>query len=107
MGQDNNPIFSSFADDPEMFELIGLFIVELPDRVETIRQAVQQGENDALKRIAHQLRGAAPSYGFSAIGEAAGRIESTLQKGVGLDQLPDAVDELIALCERATDARAA
>jgi len=104
---DNQPIVSSFSDDPEMTELIGLFVSELPDRIETIRGALLSGDHLFLKRVVHQLKGAAPSYGFSRIGDAAGKIETSLQAGVGLDRLPPAVDELISLCERATDSRAA
>ena len=58
------PIFSEYANDADMAELVEGFVAELPKRIEAISSAVSQSRGTDLKRLAHQLRGAAPGYGF-------------------------------------------
>jgi CheY-like chemotaxis protein/HPt (histidine-containing phosphotransfer) domain-containing protein len=89
------PLRSSYADDPEMAELIARFVQSLPARVEELR-ASQPG---AMIRLAHQLKGAAGGYGFAPITETASRLEQALQ-----ESRPDTgalLEELVLLCQRA------
>lgn len=100
----NAPLRSRFAGDPEMVELIELFVEELPARVETIRSALNRGEFEQLCRITHQLKGASAGYGFDPIGRAAGVVEAQLKSSgpqAGLEQVRGEVDALIDLCKRA------
>ena len=95
---------SSFHLDPnneEDAELIGFFISELPERIEALRQASNARDVEDIQRIAHQLKGAAPSYGFPAIGSAASELEhAALEASVGsVDQLNNELTALINLCE--------
>src|SRR5689334_17450419 len=58
------PCYSTLADDPDMAELLALFVSELPQRLVDIRQAAQGHNWQEVRRLAHQLRGAGGSYGF-------------------------------------------
>ena len=103
---DVEPIRSDFAHEPEMAELIELFVSELGDRSDSIRNALASGEVELLVTEAHRLKGAAPGYGFTPIGEAAGRLEHLLRSETNAferhaDEIQRGVDELIALCRRA------
>ncbi len=94
--------FSLDIDDPEDAELIQYFLSELPDRVGTIIAAFTNDDFCELERIAHQLKGAAPGFGFPQIGTQAAQLEHQL-KGVAdptesIDTLRSQVDQLVSLC---------
>jgi HPt (histidine-containing phosphotransfer) domain-containing protein len=94
-------IVSEFADDPEMRELIELFVSELPERVSSLEAAWRDERVEEARRVAHQIKGASGGYGFPSLGEAAARLESAL--GSAEDDLSRAraqLDELIDLCHR-------
>ncbi len=98
-------IRSQHAGDPEMAELIDLFVGELPQRAESVLEAWRSRELHTLQRLAHQLKGSCAGYGFPTIGQAAERVENSLRlRGpaeVRLEDLAADIKELIALCHRA------
>ena len=53
-------------------------------------------------RTAHQLKGAAGSYGFDAITPVASKLELQLSHGVDHKVVAETVQQLIALCQKAT-----
>ncbi len=100
-------LVSEFASDPEMRELVEIFVSELPDRVARLTSTWEQTELEEVKRLAHQLKGASAGYGFPTIGAAAGKLEDALRSTSGgasqnnLKNLQRDLDELIDLCNRA------
>ncbi len=96
------PLYSEYADDPDMTELVEMFVCDLPERVEQIERSIQDSDLTSLKDLAHQLKGAAGGYGFSPITEAAAVVEKQTKEEAGLDQIKQSVDELLSLCHRAT-----
>src|ERR1044071_1634517 len=100
-------IVSEFAGDPEMAELVELFITELPGRVSALNAAWTGRQVTDLARMAHQLKGASAGYGFPMIGTAAATLESRL-KQLDAATLPASVERLgaefkalVDLCDRA------
>lgn len=102
----SHPIFSVYADDADMIELIGLFVDEMPARVESLQDALRDRHWDRLRTLAHQLKGAAPGYGFEAIGRAAGEVERVVANHADGEAVSRALEDLLAVCRRAakTDA---
>ncbi len=101
-GPGGDSICSKYADDPDMIEIVELFVRELPSRVDALREAFTRDNQDALRTLSHQLKGAAPGYGFPSIGEFAGRLEATLRSnGASGEAVRGQLEDLIALCERA------
>ncbi|CAG1011052.1 hypothetical protein PHYC_03991 [Phycisphaerales bacterium] len=103
----SGPLKSQLEGDPDMAELVGMFVGDLPQRIDAVARALDERRADDLKRITHQLRGSSASYGFPSIGSVAGRIEDSLHElgssnGADLSSLKATVDELINLCKRAT-----
>ena len=97
----DQPLISEFASDPDMIEIVEYFVGELPKRVEAIRVAVTSSDVQSLTTIAHQLKGSAPGYGFTAIGEAAGVLEASLRVSDGsLEGVMGQVEDLASLCQR-------
>ena len=71
-------IRSQFADDAEMLQLVQEFVGELPHRIEELNDAWREADAESLKRLAHRLKGASAGYGFAVLGEAAARLEATI-----------------------------
>lgn len=101
------PLRSEFASDPDMIELVQEFVQELPSRADSLQTLLQASAYPDLRRLAHQLKGAAGGHGFSPISESAAKVEKMLHATVDPAQLQDLrsqVDELVGLCRRATAA---
>ncbi len=101
-------LISEFAGDPDMAELVRLFVEEMPERIESIMQTWERAAAGDLRRLAHQMKGACGGYGFPQVGQAAGVLESSLA-AIGqtadagdLEGLRQQLDELVGLCRRVT-----
>ncbi len=100
--QDNEtPLTSAFAGDPDMMELVEFFVQQMPSRVQALRASIDSGSIDELRTLAHQLKGAGGSYGFPGITESARRLEEDAS-GADIEAIKKSVDELIDLCGRTT-----
>lgn len=89
-------------NDPEFAELVDYFRGELPNRVRSLEESAAADDLEALQRLAHQLKGAAPGFGFSDVGLAAHQLEANL-RGIepaerSLAKVRCDLDALILLC---------
>jgi HPt (histidine-containing phosphotransfer) domain-containing protein len=95
---------SEFADDPDMREIVRVFVGDMPAKVREVRACWERGDLDRLMRLAHQLKGAAAGYGFPNISDAATSLEASLRTIVGrgeavpLPQVQAEYTRLIELC---------
>lgn len=102
-------IRSEFANDPDMKEIVEMYVVEMPERIGKLTELWQGQQLDELKRIAHQLKGASGGYGFPTVGTAAGKVEATINKlsegsgNTSLQQLRTQVEDLLGLCKRVSN----
>lgn len=96
----SEPLYSSLENDPDLMEIVAMFVDEMPGRIATIRELFASGPREHLRRAAHQLKGAAGSYGFDPISVAAGRLEQALLVQEPEEAIRQSVEELIALCAR-------
>jgi len=48
----------------------------MPDRIDHVQQLLQAADWDELGRFAHQMKGAAGSYGFNQLTPLAARVET-------------------------------
>lgn len=99
------PLRSEFASDPDMIELVQEFVQELPNRADALQTLLAASSYSDLRRLAHQLKGAAGGYGFKPISESAGKVEKLLHAELEPSQVQNLrtqVDELVDLCRRAT-----
>ncbi len=91
-------LHSTYAEDPEMAELIEQFVRMLPERVAVIESAIAAGDMALLGGAAHQLRGAGGSFGFAPITTAAVEVEAAMRQADAPDALRARTLELIAIC---------
>jgi signal transduction histidine kinase/DNA-binding response OmpR family regulator len=94
------PIVSTLAGDPDFADLVGMFVSELPARLETIAAAAAAQDLERLRTLAHQLKGAAGGYGFPSITEAAKRLEDGAKAGNDLAEIQRSLEQLAGLCQR-------
>lgn len=98
--QKTGPIYSSYADEADMKELIAGFAERLPLQVEDIRKVLNDGDLEMLRRKAHQLKGAAGGYGFMQVSQEAAALEQAAQAAEDMSQVTRAAERLTALCTR-------
>jgi HPt (histidine-containing phosphotransfer) domain-containing protein len=96
-----NALVSELAGDLDLADLLEMFVSELPARVEAIERACAEEDFNNLVRLAHQLKGAAGSYGYPTITEAAAELERRVKSSESLDRLTEVVQGIASLCQRA------
>jgi len=95
------PLVSQYADDPDMEELVEIFLQSLGERMEQIKTSWENWDIDTLTRISHQLAGAAGGYGYPSITDAAREVERLLKGNQPRELTDAALEHLWDLCERA------
>ncbi|MBL0927119.1 MAG: Hpt domain-containing protein [Phycisphaerales bacterium] len=101
-GPHSPPLKSSFEGDPDLRDLVDMFVSEMPARIASLEEAWRTGEAHRLMVLSHQLKGSGGGYGFGPIGDAAARVEAALKAGPEtLEALRPQFEELIDLCRRA------
>jgi HPt (histidine-containing phosphotransfer) domain-containing protein len=77
-----------------------MFLEHIPDRVATIESSQTSGDNETLRRTAHQMKGAAGSYGFDDVTPFAARLEQAIDAGEPEAAIAQAASELVTICHR-------
>lgn len=99
VSQTLQPIYSVFGDNPNLAELVEIFVSELPQRVETLQSHAEVEDWESLSRVAHQLNGNASSYGFPQLSTLAARIEYACRGMNSSDQILRSLDNFVEQCE--------
>ena len=94
-------LYSPLADDPDLAEIVELFVQEMPQRSAKLAERLGASDWEGLRRLAHQLKGAAGSYGFAPISPLAARVEDNILQSRPEDEIRRAVEALVELCGRA------
>lgn len=92
------PLFSTFHDDPAMEELLRAFVGEIGERARKFEAAMAQSDVETLKRLVRSFKGEGSTYGFDIISEVATRIEAELQKSATLADVRQEAERLVRLC---------
>lgn len=95
-------IGSTLSADPEMVELVELFLSEVPERLGAMAAAFEQENWSELRRVAHQWKGAGGSYGYPQLSAAAAYVEHGCMTACAKDEVKRRLDELVELCGRLT-----
>jgi HPt (histidine-containing phosphotransfer) domain-containing protein len=93
-------LYSTLASDPDLSELVELFVSELPDRIRVMQSALDQRDFEALGRFAHQLKGASGSYGFAQLMPALKQLELSARENPAEQTVCAALQEVADLCQR-------
>jgi len=101
ISQAAEPLYSALSRDPGLAEIVEMFVEEMPDRIAALQGQLDACQWEQLARTAHQLKGAAGSYGYASISRSAAQLEAAVRNGEPEAQIRDAVDAVIAICKRA------
>ena len=91
-------IYSEYADNPDLVELIDEFAAGLKADAESMRKVLENGDHDDLCRLAHQMKGAGGSYGYPMLTEVAKTIEEAA-KAKDNDACMLTLDKFVILCQ--------
>lgn len=93
-------VYSRLAGDADLGGIVDMFVDEMSGRVAALLDQLNTADWEGLRRTAHQLKGAAGSYGFDAISPCASKVESAVRDGEPEDRIRATVEELVDLCSR-------
>lgn len=96
----SDPLYSIFGGDPEMGELVEAFIDRVPARRRTLCELFAEGNWNELERVAHQLKGAAGSYGFDMLTDVAARLEQVVKTRETHAVISQALEAVVICCDR-------
>lgn len=96
----NESVYSSLSTDPDLCELVDMFVSEMPSRIENLIQQFDAGNKAELRRAAHQMKGAAGSYGFGPVSPIAGKLEASLIADRAEEEIRTDLDALVDICRR-------
>jgi HPt (histidine-containing phosphotransfer) domain-containing protein len=92
--------FSTLARDPDLAEIVALFVRELPDRLGRLSAAADAADLTAVASLAHQLKGAGGSHGFEMLTTLAAELERAAIAGKPLASVRARLDDLRSACEQ-------
>lgn len=87
LGCEKKAIYSTFGGDPDLADLVEMFVEAMPDRVASLRAAYANADAETLTRIAHQLKGALGSYGFGELVPMAAALEQAACEGDSMNSI--------------------
>jgi len=99
-GSNADLLHSELADDPDLADVVRAFALALPDRAAALAAAVRETDDVETSRLAHQLKGAAGSYGFPSVSTVARTLEVHTRAADREAQLA-AVERLLQLASAA------
>ncbi|TWU28573.1 Hpt domain-containing protein [Bythopirellula polymerisocia] len=100
MSQTLQSVYSVYGDDPNLAELVEIFVSELPRRVETLQSHAEVEDWESFARVAHQINGNASSYGFPQLSTLAARIEYACRGSNSTKAILQSLDNFIEYCEQ-------
>lgn len=95
------PLYSTLDADPDLGEIVEMFVEEMPDRISGLLDRADAADWEGLRRVAHQLKGAAGSYGFEPITRSAAGVEDAIRESRPEEEIRRLVQDLVDLCDRA------
>ena len=101
MATSASPLYSTLDADPDLREIVEMFVEEMPDRMVSLLDRVNAADWEGLRRVAHQLKGAAGSYGFEPITCSAANVEQAIRESRPEEEIRRMVGDLVDLCDRA------
>ncbi len=93
-------LYSELSDDPELLEIVEMFVDEMPERTKSLAAHYEAEDWKALQTHAHQLKGAAGSYGFGQITAYAATLEDAIKSDRPESEIRAAYEVLFDACRR-------
>ncbi len=95
---ENAAIYSSLAADPDFGELVEMYVDEMEDRIAALQESYDCGDQEKLRTAAHQMKGAAGSYGFEQLTPLAATLEYSVRDNKPEEMILESLQSLISAC---------
>jgi HPt (histidine-containing phosphotransfer) domain-containing protein len=92
--------YSPLAADPDLCDLVESFVGEVGKRVAALEECTAQRDWGNVSRLAHQIKGAAGSYGFHDVTPFARQLEQAAKGTDPENEVLAAFSELREICSR-------
>ena len=92
--------YSTLGDDPDLGELVEMYVEEMPDRIAALVQAFDSGDMEMLRHIAHQMKGAAGSYGFDQLTPLANAVQFSVRDNEPEENIEKTLQDLLGACRQ-------
>jgi len=100
---DRNALLDAFDHDMDFLkETIGMLLEDAPPMIEEIREALETGDADRLKRTAHALKGMVGNFQAKTVAQAALALETMGRQGE-LTDAEEAYETLVGEMDRFTE----
>lgn len=99
-GNEQDLLYSDFGGDADLGDLVEMFVSEIPDRIQSMLQAAEAADWEQLGRVAHQIKGAAGSYGFGGVTPIAADLERACRESGTAEAIRQGLEELVDMCRR-------
>lgn len=93
-------IYSTLDSADPTAPLVGSFVDEVKKYSQSISQAMMRGDTAAVRRIAFQLRGSAPMFGFDGVADAANQAYTAISASGDIVECMKSIQELLGVCSR-------
>ncbi len=95
------PLYSLYQEDPRVAPIVKGFVSRLPDRMNSLREAYDKKDWSELKKLSHQIKGAAGGYGYPELTDTAAMLEKA---AISHDEtrVQNLLTEFNGFCERAS-----
>ncbi|MEX0818987.1 MAG: Hpt domain-containing protein, partial [Pirellulaceae bacterium] len=93
-------VYSTLGLDPDLGDLVEMFVDEMPERVARLRACWDNGDMNGLERAAHQFKGAAGSYGFEELTPDLQRLDHSIRLSREEAEILNAIEAVAELCSR-------
>lgn len=91
-------------DDIFVLEILDLFLESVPKSLQVLKDAITKGSDwEAVAKIAHKLKGSVGVLQMTGMRKCLTIIEASARTGQNLDQLPDTINDCLALFESVKD----
>ena len=98
--QEEMAVYSTLGADPDLGDLVEMYVDEMPDRIAALKGAFQRGEMEDLRREAHQMKGAGGSYGFDQLTPVAAALECAVSHHESVETIEQTLEKLLDVCLR-------
>lgn len=98
--QSIQPVYSAYGSDPNLAELVSIFVHELPQRLETLQSHGEVADWESVARVAHQLNELGSNLGFAKLSALAAKLELCCCETSSPGEILKALDRFAEYCER-------
>lgn len=87
--------------DPELMDLLDMFLDARRAEVPALREAVRSGDHDTVREVGHRMKGIGGGYGFDYVTTVGGALEGLAKSGDlrGADRWIDGLEDYLQRVE--------